>query len=283
MKRKLLLATLLVSALVASAQSLDIVTLRYLSADQALSQLRPLLEPGAGITGTGNKLFLRTSPGNREDILRVLEVIDREPRRLLITVRQGSRSDRQASGVRLSGEINVGSSVTVSRHGRLPAGVGTLETSRSEVALRASDYDNSNAGGDDVGQQIQTVEGGRAFIQVGQSVPVAVGPATGPPRGPPAVGGVVYQDIGTGFYATPRVSGGLVTLDISSGQDRPGAIAGSADIRQFATTVSGRLGEWISLGGSTWETSEESAGAAGYSNRSGSDSRQVWLKVDELP
>ncbi|HTY99872.1 MAG TPA: hypothetical protein VMB75_08560 [Rhodocyclaceae bacterium] len=235
---------LLLAAGAALAQSLEIITLKYQTAEQVLPQLRPLLEPGAGITGTGSKLFLRTSPRNREDILRVLAVIDREPRRLLISVRQEGQADLQAGGVL---------------------------------------YGSRSVGGDNVSQQVQTIEGGRAFIQAGRSVPVPVRQVVNTPRGPVVTEGVVYQDSGTGFYAVPRLSGSIVTLDISPSHDIPGRVPGSAEVQEISTTVSGRLGEWIAVGASERASSQERSGTLGYSARSGVSSRQVWLKVEELP
>jgi type II secretory pathway component GspD/PulD (secretin) len=241
---KWLWLALLLAAGAAWAQTLEIITLKYQTAEQVLPQLRPLLEPGAGITGAGNKLFLRSSPRNKQDILRVLEVIDREPRRLLISVRQEGQADLQ--------------------------GAGTL-------------YGSRGVGSDNVSQQVQTIEGGRAFIQAGRSQPVPVRQVVNTPRGPVVTESVVYQDSGTGFYAVPRLSGSIVTLDISPSHDTPGRVPGSIEIQEITTTVTGRLGEWISLGGSTLESNREQSGTLGYSSRSALSSRQVWLKVEELP
>ncbi|MDP2810121.1 MAG: hypothetical protein Q8O34_08230 [Rhodocyclaceae bacterium] len=244
----------------AVAQSLEIVTLRHRVAEQVLPELRPLLEPGATLSGSGDKLFLRASPRNRAEIMQVLEAIDRAPRRLMITVRQGG----QQQGDRVSAGVTA----------RLVPGDSTVRGHIGE-----SRYSSRES----IAQQVQTIEGGRAAISVGQSVPLAFRQVVRTPAGAIVSDSVVYRDIGTGFLAQPRLSGGRVTLEISPGHDTPGSQPGSASVQRLSTTVSGRLGEWIVLGGSVQDVSDEQGGMARYSTRGSRDERQVWLKVDEFP
>jgi hypothetical protein len=49
------------------------------------------------------------------------------------------------------------------------------------------------------------------------------------------------------------------------------------------TTVSGRLGEWLELGGSAGEQSGNSAGIASIGAQSASRQRRLLLRVEELP
>jgi len=95
---------------------------------------------------------------------------------------------------------------------------------------------------------------------------------------------VVYRDLGTGFSAEPQLAGDNVTLTISPTHDTPGRYGpGSANVQRLTTTVSGRLGEWIDLGGSVEERSGEESGVLRHSTRGGSTGRRVQLKVEELP
>lgn len=284
MRPVLLALVLLLFAAAARAQSLEIISLQHQSAEQLLPQLRPLLEPGGALMGTGNKLFLRTSERNREDILRVLSVLDQEPRRLLITVRQGARTELETRGAEASGDLALGDNARVYLSPR-PGSVsgGTVEMRRGDSVARGRVYDLRTAGGDSISQQIQTVEGGRAYIQVGQSIPVMTRQTVMTARGPVSTESVGYQEAGTGFYVQPRLSGRTVTLEISPRRDTPGAIPGSVNVQHLDTTVSGRLGEWIPLGGSVRETNERQEGTLRYETRNGSEDRQVWLKVEELP
>jgi hypothetical protein len=93
--------------------------------------------------------------------------------------------------------------------------------------------------------------------------------------------GAVIQDASTGFEVSPRVSGSNVTLDIYAQQEafaQRGAIRG----QQASSTVSGRLGDWIELGGASSASTQGGAGA--FSSRGGaaSSERRIWVKVEEI-
>ena len=112
-----------------------------------------------------------------------------------------------------------------------------------------------------VDQRIQVLEGGQAYISTGES------------RN--------YAQADTGFAVVPRVSGSSVFLEIGTRQEafaRGGAIQG----QRAATTVSGRLGEWIELGGADSAVTRSDSGILSSRERTTSESRRVWVKVEEL-
>ena len=53
--------------------ALEIIPLRHSTAEQVLPALRPLIEPGATLTGQGTQLIVRTSPGNLEELSTLLK------------------------------------------------------------------------------------------------------------------------------------------------------------------------------------------------------------------
>ena len=105
------------------------------------------------------------------------------------------------------------------------------------------------------------LEGGQAFISTGES------------RN--------YAQAGSGIAVVPRIAGNTVTLDIAAQQEaftRGGAIQGERAV----STVSGRLGEWIELGGASGVSSRSGSGILSSSERSASANRGIWVKVEEL-
>ena len=163
----------------AAAQgSLEIIPLRHRTADQVLPALRPLMEPGATLTGQGTQLIVRTSPDNLAELKRALDDLDRPLRRLQISVRFDEALERAAQGVETSGRItNRGSSVDV-----------RVQERQSTATER-------------VDQRVQVLEGGRAFISAGRSTPVY--DASG------------LREPATGFEAIPRLAGGGVLVEIA--------------------------------------------------------------------
>jgi hypothetical protein len=176
----------------------------------------------------------------------------------MISVRFDNTADASSSGMQGSARISE----------RGAAVSGRIDSSRS-----ASD--------ERVAQQVQVLEGGRAFISGGETRPLRQRQVFSTPGGTVVQDGTVIQEAATGFEVSPRLAGDNVTLDLYAQQEafgQRGAIRG----QQASSTVSGRLGEWIEVGGST--TSAVASGSGVLSSRESARSadRRMWLKVEEL-
>ena len=273
---------LLLAGAAQAQQQLEIINLKSRTADQVLPQLRPFIEPGGALSGMNNQIFIRASDANRRQIKELLAALDRPPRRLLISVRQDADSTASARGGEVSGSVG-SDRVRIESRRTIVGGAGVTVRSGDDV-LRGQVYDSRSAGSERVSQQVQVVEGGRAYINVGTSVPVPLRQVVLTPGGAIVSDTVVYRDLGTGFTAEPQLSGDLVTLTISPTHDTPGSAGpGSANVQRLTTTVSARLGEWMQIGGSVQEESSDRDGALRYSTRRGGSGRTVQLKVEELP
>ena len=252
---------------------MEIIPLQNRQADQILPILRPLMKPGESISAMDSKLIVRASPASLAQIRQILASIDTPARRLLISVRQGALSsqDRQAVGAS-------GSAVAV-RNGEIAATI-------SGGAISASAGSNTQAN-----QQVQTIEGGEASIFLGSSLPLPFEQAVLGPNGAVINRGVQYLDVGTGFIAKPTISGDRVIVSIRPtmqrlSQQSMGGQVQRIETSQLSTQISGRLGEWINLGGSSIESQAQGSaigvGVGGISARAGQGSSEVWLKVDAL-
>lgn len=248
---------------IVQAQSLEVIELKHRTVDEVLPALLPLVEPGGTLTGMNNQLFLRASPRNREDIKRALAAIDKSARRLIIHVaydRQQQTADRGADAV---GQVIFGG--------------------KPQANIEARVWDTRSQRGENSAQRVQTVEGGRAFIQVGRSLPVPMRQVVLGPGGAVVNDSIVYRDIGSGFHASPRVSGERVTLEISQQVEQlEGRRQGGIASQQLATTVSGRLGEWIELGGTGQQATTRQGGSYSVGTGQMRDARSIWLMVEEI-
>lgn len=261
--RAFLLFSLCAVTGLAVAAELEVITLKYRSAEQVIPVIRPLLAPGGSVSGMQNQLILRTTSANLRDLRNVLASLDTLPRRLMISVRQDAETANAQSGAELSGSD--GSSSSQGRQG---------------VAARI--YESRGATGDRITQQLQVLEGNPAYIHVGQSIPVAARTLTRTVNGLVATDSVDYRDLATGFEVVPRVSGERVFLDISSRRETPVGGRGGADVERVVTSASARLGEWFELGASTRDESRSDSGlligAAGLRK----ENHRIWVKVEEL-
>lgn len=225
---------LLCTPLVAQT-SLQTFQLQHRDADELIPVIRPLLDPRGGISGTGYTLIVRSTAENLSEIAGLIVSLDTARRNLLITVRHDEISERQHNGLRGGGSVQ-------DRHGRITLGQGGTPRLR----IRSTrERDNSRGS-----EQIRVLEGTWAHIQSGQDMPVPQQTIVQTPSGPVAQQSLEYRDVSSGFEVQPRIHGDQVTLAVRPYRARPadsggGAIATSSLI----TTVSGRLGEWIELGG----------------------------------
>ncbi|MEC5388163.1 secretin N-terminal domain-containing protein [Uliginosibacterium sp. H3] len=263
MKKALCFIALLWSVTLVAQQRLEIIPLQYRLPEQVLPTLQNLLEPGGSISGAAGKLFVRTSPENLAQLRRALAALDTPQRRLMISVRQGSSMNAEGSNLGVSsGRVIIG-----------PDGV------------RASGELNANAGttigSSNATQQVQTVDGGDASIFLGRSVPIPMRQMVRQPATGYVTETTQYVDVGTGFVAHPELVGERVVLTISPQNQRIGRY-GVIEGTSLNTRIEGRLGEWLPLGGSNVERSNEQRGTLEYRAGRASNSADVWLKVDIL-
>jgi len=283
---KRLLAMLLLFCCVGlsqAQQSLEVIKLYYRTADQVLPKLRPFLEPGGVLSGMNNQIFVRASPANRQQIKELLASLDVRPRRLMITVRQEGERSATVQSAEASGSVGIGQ-VRITQPGSRDGKAGaTVEIRRGDDLVRGRINDSRGSVTERGTQQLQVVEGGKAYIHVGASVPVQLHQLVLTPAGVIVSDTVVYRDIGSGFYAEPSLSGDSVTLEISTANDTSADLgAGSANVQRLSTTLSARLGEWMEIGGVTQEQNAEQGDALRSSTRAATDTRRVLLKVEEV-
>lgn len=129
-------------------------------------------------------------------------------------------------------------------------------------------------------QQIQASEGVPALIQVGQSVPLTSTQQDSYGR---LQNQTQYRSVTQGFYVTASVTGETVHLAISTNRDRmsqerPDVV----NVQSTDTTVSGRLGEWISLAGINRATQADKSSTTRSYSTQGRDDLTIRVKVDSL-
>ncbi len=239
-----LLGLLLACGLARAQGDLQILQLRSRSAEQVIPILRPLLEPSGVLTGQGYQLIVRTSPKNLAEMRAVLDSIDRPPRRLVISVRQGATAEemRRIADSRSASDQRIDQRVQVLEGGHAMIGFEESRLLQQRQVFRSPD--------------------GRVVRETT----------------------TVIQQASTGFEVVPRLSGDTVHLEIAPQREGfvSGGAPGAIESQRVATTVSDRLGEWIDLGGASSSSARSGSGilSSGESRASGTSS--TWVNVEEL-
>ena len=265
---------------------LEVIPLRYRTAQEVIPVIQPMLGREGSISGFQGQLVVRTTPANLEEIKRILASLDNAPRQLLITVRQDADTDRSRNTAEVSGSIG-------GEHGRVTV-PGSRDPRGGNVVLREGDdrvrvqvIEGRSTESDRNTQSVRVMEGREAFVRVGQSVPVRERQVQRTIVGGQVVERVVdgtqYRDVTTGFYVLPRLSGDRVTLDISPQRESLSTqVPGGVNVQRVVTTVSGRLGEWMEIGGISQDSSGRQSVLLGRTTTAMSDNRRVLIRVEEV-
>jgi hypothetical protein len=269
--RFFMLALALLTCLTALADEMEIIDLHHRRADDVIPIVLPLLESGGALTGADDKLFVRSSPANLAQIREAVAAIDRPQRQLLITVGQGSADARDATSVR--GSATIGSSDVRAGVNRPPAGESGATVFAGSRSVQTDQQNTSS---------VRALEGSEAYISIGQSVPFTSSTVTTGRYPPVAQRTTSFRDVTSGFYATARVSGDTVTLEISSRQQAYRPRDETIDTKGATSVVTGRLGEWIELGAVREAQSGSSSGLLVWGRHTGSSEYSARVKVDEI-
>ena len=246
----------------------EVIQLNNRMGEEVLPVAESVLGGQGRVTAYGNQLIVNAPDALIRELRQVVDQLDVAPKRLLISVDTQDSASSTTGGYRVDGSVR--------------AGDVEFETGRGEIGgrdqvriIRRST--NSRDGGI---QQIQASEGYPALIQVGQSVPLTT-------QGSDGYGQIYqqtqYRDVLRGFYATATVHGDRVQISISSSRDRLAqGRSGVVEVQNADTRVSGRVGEWITVGGIDESASSDQRGMLRRYSTQGSQNLSMRLKVDVL-
>ena len=244
MSLRTLLTALLLAASASAMADTEVVNLSNRTSADLLPVAQNFIGKDGTVSAYGNQLIVNAAPAKIEGLRTLLAQLDTPAKRLLITV-DTNENNQQTSGDSQTRIISYG---TTSRDGGI--------------------------------QQVQASEGAPALIQVGQSVPLTSSQTDsyGDLRSQ-----TEYRNVTQGFYVTASVTGETVHLAISTNRDRmsqerPDVV----NVQSTDTTVSGRLGEWISLAGVNRETQADKSSTTRSYATQGRDDVTVRVKVDTL-
>jgi len=268
MTLRALFAALLLTFSSSLLAATEIIPLNYRTADDVLPAAQSILGNEGKVSAYGNQLIVNAPPGKIKELRELLNQLDTQPKRLLISVDTSEANQQNERGYRVDGSASAGGV-------DIEAGRGEIN-GRDQVRIIRRSTDSRNGGT----QQIQATEGYPALIQVGQSVPLTT--TSSGPYGQ-VYNQTQYRNVTRGFYVTASLSGDLVHVTISSNNDRlsqsqPGII----DVQSTDTRVSGRLGEWINIGGVNQESQGSQSGFLQHRSTQGREDMSMRLKVEAL-
>lgn len=242
----------------------EIFSLGYNMAEDMVPAIQPMLREDERVSAYGNQLIVRAEPERLKEIRALLDELDRQPARLLISVANSGDINSNERGYQVDGRFDTG-----------PADIVVGDPRNGN---QARIINRSTRGQNDGVRQVTANEGYPVLIQIGQSVPLQSTTTDVYGR---IIENTEYRDVTQGFYATVRLNGDLATITLSANNDNVNRSDNRiVDVQRTDTVVTARLGEWITVGGVT--DSQLSSGAdigRRTSTRSQNDN-SVRLKID---
>jgi type II secretory pathway component GspD/PulD (secretin) len=246
----------------------EVMPLNYRTADDVLPVVQSVLGNEGRASNYGNQLVVNAPPAKLQEVRDLLKQIDKQPKRLLISVDTTNSNNMNDQGYSVNGSASAGNVEIQSGRGEV--------NGRDQVRIIHRST-QSRGGGT---QQVQTTEGYPALIQVGQSVPLTNTSVDSYGR---PYNNTEYRNVTRGFYVTASLTGDLVHVSISNHNDRLSQTQqGAIDIQSTDTKVTGRLGEWITIGGVNENSQSDQSGFVQRRSTSGRDDMTLRLKVDAL-
>lgn len=278
---KFLLVWLALASGIACAGEMEIISLKHRSADDLLPVIIPLLDKDGAASGMNNQLILRTSVKNSAQIKKLLERIDVPPRSLRISVMQNVDSDTVARLTEVSGNIGLNRNTRLSLPDNPNTQGASIDVTQGKDHLKAKIISTRSLENDHRTQQIQVLEGKRALVSSGQSLPVDQQQVTQQQWGTQIIHTTRYQDVNSGFFVLPRVNGDIVTVEINAQND---SLTNNADLRlqQTSSVVSGHLGEWLLVGGTAQQRDAQDGTISTRHLDTRQEQRNVLIKVEEI-
>lgn len=246
----------------------EIIQMNYRMAEDVLPIAQSVVGDQGKVNAYGNQLIVNAPPAVIDELRGVLGQLDNEPKRLLISVDTQNSASSNDRGYRVDGSATMGNVEIQSGRGEI----------RGRDQVRIIRRSTQDLGGGT--QQVQATEGYPALIQVGQSIPLT---STGTDGYGQPYQQTQYQNVMRGFYATATVTGDRVHVTISSQNDRVEQIRPDViNVQATDTRVSGRLGEWIPLGGISENGSSTQGGLLRRHTTEGRQDVSLRIKVDTL-
>ena len=249
----------------AFADRIEVIQLQGRSANDIIPIIQPLLDPDTGLSAQGYKLIVRGSDKAIAQVHELILQLDHPPQQLMISLRRGGEASYNRNEISASGTISSGSG-RLSVNGGQKNGVKLHET-------RGSINDRSV-------RRIHVTEGRKAFIQTGQQIPVGQRHIDQFGR---QSSSVHYKNATSGFYVLPRLAGDQVNLEVLQNNvslDRHGRQR--FNTQRTGTTLRGKVGEWISIGGVSQQSNQSRSGILHSTRRDSNSDSQLYIKVDVI-
>ena len=252
-----------------AATEFKIITLQHRFAEEILPIIRPIVGDEGTATAMQNNLIIRTSPANMAEIEQIISTLDTARQNLTITVNRNKNISASASNAEVSGRKRIGNT--------------TIETGNSRQVIRdgaAFNIENQQSRSNLANTQfIQAIDGEKAFISVGQSIPYTQEWVTLTQRYMNVQRTTQFVTIDTGFAVRPRSIGNQIELEVTPRFSQLNQ-SGMIDFETLTTTIRTKRGEWVDLANIMQQKDDVSRAIFNWQSNYQATNSQLLIKVE---
>lgn len=252
-----------------AATEFKIIDLQHRFAEDILPMIQPLVGNDGAATGMQNHLIIRTSPEKMIEIEQIISTLDVARQNFRITVSNQNNLQTTDDSISVSGRKRIGN-VTI----------GTRKFPRNTHDGVQLDIEHNQSNANTNGSQfINVMDGERAYIKVGQSVPYTQEWVTLTRRYVSVQKTTEFVDISTGFSVRPRTIGNQVELEITPriaqlNQNK------YIEFEELSTIVRVNRGEWLDLASTMQQKDEISRAILSKNNSEQIQSNALSIRVE---
>jgi hypothetical protein len=275
----------------ASAQELvtEVLPAGFRSAAELAAILKPLIPPPGSVAGFHNQLVIKTTAANLAELRQLLAKLDKAPANLLISVRRNLDDDisHDLAQARLAlrsrgGHASIATQRLENGDNNNQLGNGSRATVRHRaLKMQGSLQQRTVTNQDESTQRVRVLEGKEAFIRSGESIAVADRQLIITGSGVVVNEATRQEEFGSGFWASARLNGDQVVLEIYPNQRRRHS-DGSASVQGTSTSVSAVLGQWMEIGGVNIQAAHSRSAIGSVRRLTTRQRRSTYVKVERL-
>ncbi|CAH0993054.1 hypothetical protein SIN8267_03193 [Sinobacterium norvegicum] len=242
------LLLLLISSTAVAQRNMVTFTLNQVSAEEVAVIVRGVISPQSSVNHFQNKLIVKGTATEIDQIRTLLKTLDATGRQLWIAVKVdgGGNGSNYQQTIETSPDRHNSSSTTTT------------------TTINQRSYSGSAGGG----HGVRATEGSPAYITTGQTVAMQR-----------VINGQTHViEASSGFYATARVIDDSVAIEID--QQRNHLQGGTINSQQLQSRVSGGLGQWIAVGSVSGSQQSQSHGYGDRNGQQQAGAGTIYIKVD---
>ena len=253
-----------------------------------ISTIAPLYGNSVKLTAFNNSLIVKAPNHLLIEIEQLLKEIDKPMRNLLIEVASSQEDIENYQQDSIEGRIKIGDDGEISSRSPEQGSPNTsIRYRKNGSVIKTTHTRRNNSRNNPEHFKVRAMEGNWSYIQVGQKVPYYnYDNSASYNRGSynqhrPWQSSVELVDVTSGFDVYPTLNNDQVTLKVrphnrSMDREHPGRI----NTRSIDTIVTGKLGQWIYLGGAINQLNEQTSGSVYSTKRRSKMDSNYRIKVN---